>query len=288
LEESLMPSRAVIGFAALTLAFAAGPAPDAATGTPPATAPKGTQGPATGKPAPAKPAPATAAKPAPAPAKATPAAGKPKPGDEWVTALETSLQRSTAALHRYEWTETTVVTVRGEAMPRRESRCRIGPNGKVVRDDVEAAADTGGKKAPAGRGRAVTQVESLPDAVEEAVALVKQYLPLEPARIQAARDAGRVTVKSPDAQGKAHITIADYIKGGDSVAIDLDTAKNHLAGVAVSTFTDKVKHAGTIKMDVASLSDGTVYPSSAVLDIKDEGVTVAVTSGGHKKTPLPD
>ena len=283
-----MPSRVVTWFLALTLALAAGPTARAATEKPPSSPPPATVAPAPAKPAPAptpaKPGPVTA-KPAPAPAKAAPAAAKPVPGDEWIAVLETSVRKSYAALHRYEWTETTVVTVKGEETSRKETRCRFGDTGKLQRDEAPAAG-AGGKTAHATPKRGITtSVQGPADVVKEATGLVVMYMPLEPARIQAAREGGRVTVTSPDAQGKAHFVIADYATAGDSVAVDLDTGTNRFGGIVVKTFAGKVKHAGTLEVGMASLPDGTAYPSDAHLELKEEGVTVAVKNSGHKKMP---
>jgi hypothetical protein len=119
--------------------------------------------------------------------------------------------------------------------------------------------------------------------MKEAVGLVKQYVPLDPARIQAAKDAGRVTVNPPDGQGKARIVIADYLKAGDSVTIDVDAAVNRLAGLSVATFTDKEKHAVTLKVGMAAFPDGTISPANTVLDVTEDNISVAITNSGYRK-----
>jgi hypothetical protein len=278
-----MPSRAVTGILAFTLACAAGPVPRAAQQRPGAAQPGAAQAaaPAAGA---SKPAP-EATKPAPA-AKKAPAAAKPAPGDDRIAALRATLQRNAAALHGYEWVETTVVSVQGEERSRGEHRCRYGDDGKVQRDQSAAVPKVTGK---ATRGPVVAgQTQEISAAMKEAVGLVLQYVPLDPARIQAARDAGHVKVKPADGKGLAHIVVDDYLKAGDSVAIDLDTAASRLSGLAVSTFTDKEKHKVTITVDMATLPDGTAYASNAHLDVKEQGLSVALTTSGHKKTALPD
>jgi len=54
--------------------------------------------------------------------------------------------------------------------------------------------------------------EEISDAAKEAVALVKQYVPPDPARIQAAKDAGRLSIIPPDAKGMVAVVIKDYLK----------------------------------------------------------------------------
>jgi len=212
------------------------------------------------------------------------AAAQPAPPTDRVAALKASLQQSAVALRQYEWVETTVVSLKGEEKSNKESKCYYGADGKVQKVPVESAPEAGGKSPRGLRGKIVeNKKEEISDSMKEAIGLVKQYVPLDPALIQAAKDAGRVTVDPPNAQGKARIVITNYLKAGDSVTIDVDAAVNRLAGLAVATFTDSDKHAVTLKVGVGALGDGTIYPANIVLDVTQDNITVAVTNSGYRK-----
>jgi len=208
----------------------------------------------------------------------------PAPGQDRVAAVKTSLQSSMAALRQYEWIETTAISLKGEEKSSKENRCYYGADGKVQKVPVESAPEGGGKKPRGVRGRIVeNKKEDISESMKEAIGLVKEYVPPEPARIQAAKEAGKVTVSPPDAQGKARVVINDYLKAGDSLALDLDAASNRIAGLTVSSYTDKEKHAVALKVGFGGLADGTIYPANVVLDVKEENLSVAIKNSGYRK-----
>jgi hypothetical protein len=202
-----------------------------------------------------------------------------------IAALKQSLGSSMAALREYEWIETTVVSMKGEEKSRKQNRCYYGADGKVEKVPVESAAQAPAKEKRGVRGKVVAnKKEEIGDSVKEAMALVKSYVPPDPARIEAAKEAGKVAVNPPNAQGKAQVVIKDYLKAGDSLTVDLDAAKNTLAGLTVASFTDKEKDVVGLKVSMGALTDGTTYPANIVLDVKSQNMAIAITNSGYKKT----
>ena len=209
------------------------------------------------------------------------AAGK----KDHATAVKESLQKSMAALRQYQWVETTAVSMKGEEKSRTQSNCYYGADGKVQKTPVAAPAADEGKKQRGVRGRAVeNKKEEISDAVKEAVALVKEYVPPDPARIQAAKEAGRVTVTPPDPQGNVQIVIKDYLKAGDSLTLAANAATDQISGVTVATFTDKGKDPVGLKVTFGAFPDGTVYPAKTQLDVAAQNLAVAIENSGYKKT----
>jgi len=62
-------------------------------------------------------------------------------------------------------------------------------------------------------------------AIKDATVLLDQYAPLDPAKRQSAKAAGNVSVSTPDAKGRAHLTVKDHLKPGDQVVVEVDAAK---------------------------------------------------------------
>jgi len=209
-----------------------------------------------------------------------PAAG---PQDK-VAAVKQNLQTSMAALRHYQWVETEVISVKGEEKSRQEYTCYYGEDGKVQKVPVGGNADSSGKDPRGLRGKiADHKKEDISQSAQEAVALIKQYVPPDPAKIQAAKDAGHVTLSPPDAQGTLKIAIADYLKAGDSLTLAVNAATNQIAGVTVSTFTDTDKHAVGLNVGFGTFPDGTVYPSSVDLGVKQENLKVNIQNTGYEK-----
>ena len=72
--------------------------------------------------------------------------------DERVAALKQSLQENQARLRRYEWVETTIISLKGEEKSRKQQRCYYGADGRVQKVPL-GGAEPAASAAPAGRRR---------------------------------------------------------------------------------------------------------------------------------------
>jgi hypothetical protein len=204
-----------------------------------------------------------------------------QPADH-VAAIKQSLGASMATLRQYEWIETTTVSMKGEEKSKTQAQCYYGMDGKLQKVPVGApAAD----KSPRGlRGKiAENKKEDISDSMKEAIALVKQYIPPDPQRIDAAKAAGRLSVIPPDSAGKVQVVIKDYLKAGDSLTLAANAATDRIGGVTVATYTDAAKNAVALKVTFDAFPDGTVYPAQISLDVKEEKLNVAIQNSGYKK-----
>jgi hypothetical protein len=208
----------------------------------------------------------------------------PAGGTDHVAAIKQSLGKSAAALKQYQWVETTVVSIKGEEKSRTQNNCFYGADGKVQKTPVAAAPAEDSKKKRGLRGKIVeNKKEEISESTKEAVALVKQYVPPDPARIQAAKDAGKLSIIPPDAKGMVAVVIKDYLKVGDSLTITVNAATDVISSVTVATFTDSAKDAVGLKVSWGSFPDGTVYVATIHLDVAAQNLAVAIENTGYKK-----
>jgi hypothetical protein len=217
-----------------------------------------------------------------APATAAPAAAAPAPAER-VAAIKASLAQSAQNLRQYQWTETQVVNFKGEDKSNKEFTCSYGADGKVVKTLVVVpAVEDKGK--PGVRGKIIAnKKEEMADYMESAVALVKSYVPPDPAKIQAAKDAGKVSF-TPLADGKqAKIDVKDYEKPGDDLGFVIDMATNQILGVGVASYLTDAKDAVTLNVKMGMLPDGTQYASTIVLDGAAKQIKVTTTNSGYEK-----
>src|SRR5271155_3331714 len=158
---------------------------------------------------------------------------------ERVAVLKATFAASQANLRQYEWIETTVVSLNGEEKSRKQQRCYYGADGVLQKVLVDASPPAASK--PGLRGRIIAnKTAQLTDYMQSAVGLVKSYVPPDPARIQASKDAGNVTVQVLDPGKRAQVNFHDYQKPGDNLAIAIDLANNVVAGLGVSSYRDGV------------------------------------------------
>jgi hypothetical protein len=199
-------------------------------------------------------------------------------------AIKQSLQASMVAIRQYEWVETTVVSVKGEEKSRTQNSCQYGADGKVQKTPIGEQPESSGKQKRGVRGRVVeNKTAEMSDSVKEAVALIKQYVPPDPAHIDAAKQAGKLTVTPPDPKGMVKLVIQDYLKAGDSMTIEVNAATDRLSGLAVSTFTDSAKDAVKMNVSLGTLTDGTIYAETTDLDVEAENLAIAIENSGYKK-----
>jgi hypothetical protein len=214
-------------------------------------------------------------------------AGQPDP----VAALKQSIAEGTKKLAQYEWVETTVIKLKGEEKARKLNRCYYGADAKVQKTPMDQPAPQATEQGGGRRGRrgggAVKQkvVENKKNEMQEymtqAAALIHSYIPPAPAQIQAVKDGGRLTA-SPQPGGKLRLEMKQYLKPGDSLTIDLDTAANRLLGLGVNSYLDKPDEPVTLAVQMNTLPDGALYSAQTTLDAKAKNIEVVITNSGHK------
>ncbi len=209
-------------------------------------------------------------------------AAAPAQSPDHVTAIKQSLQTSMAALHGYKWVETTVVSIKGEEKSQTQKSCVYGADGTVQKTPMGEPAET--KKKRGLRGRVVEKkTEEITGAMHEAIGLVKQYVPPDPAKIQAAKEAGNLSVVPPDDHGNVQVVIKDYLKTGDSLTLTANAATNRISGMSVSSYTDTAKDAIGLKVTFDAFADGTVYTANTDLEVASQKLEVAITNTGYEK-----
>ncbi len=116
-----------------------------------------------------------------------------------VAAFKQSLAQNQKKLQQYQWIETTIVSLKGDEKSRIQKRCFYGPDGKVAKQQISAPAQQQSKGGV--RGKVIEKKkEEMTDYMQQAIALIHQYVPPNPDRIQAAKDSGKLSV-SPVSQG---------------------------------------------------------------------------------------
>jgi hypothetical protein len=196
--------------------------------------------------------------------------------------LKATLAASQAVLKQYEWIETTAVSLKGEEKSRKQERCYYGADGGVQKVEITSTPEPAKKRGLRGR-IAEAKKEELTDYMKSAVALVKTYVPPSPARIQAAKDAGKVSIDVLEPGKRARLNFRDYEKPGDSLGVEVDLASNRPLSLKVATYLADAKDAVTLDVRMGQLNDGTVYPSDVTLDAKAKHITVTVKHSGYRK-----
>lgn len=220
---------------------------------------------------------------------ATPRAQDASSTEARVAALKQSLQENQARLRQYEWIETTTLSLKGEEKSHKQQRCYYGADGKVQKVPLgsepapaPAPQKGGGRRGGRLKERIVeNKKEDMKDYMEQAAALIHQYVPPDPGRIQQAKDAGHVAV-TPQGTGGIRMEISSYLQPSDLLAIDIDAAGGRLGAVSLKTYLEKPEDAIALNARFNTLPDGTNYVAQTTLDVTAKHIRVVIESSGHR------
>ena len=212
-----------------------------------------------------------------------------------VAALKQSLAENQAALRHYTWTEATEISLKGEVKKREQKECHYGPDGKVVKTPIQSGDQAqqqqqqsrGGRRRSGPMKEAIVEhkVGEMKEYMERVAALVHEYVPPDPQKIQAAAAADKVSIQPGQSGKAATLNINDYLKPGDSLSLGFDANAKKISSYNVRSYLDDPKDdAVTLAVAFASLPDGTNYPQQTVLDVPGKKIQVKVTNSGYAKT----
>jgi len=207
-------------------------------------------------------------------------------------ALKESLAQNQAKLRTYSWIETTQISLKGEVKKQEQKQCSYGADGKVQKTPIGGGAPASSQAQSGGGGRrggrlkekiVENKVDEMKEYMERVAALVHEYVPPDPQKIQAAQSAGNVSTQPSGAA--LSLTVKNYVKPGDQLAIGFDMTAKQLSTYNVQSFVEKPKE-DDVKLAVtfATLEDGTSYPQQTLLDVTAKKIQVKVTNSGYKKT----
>ncbi len=213
---------------------------------------------------------------------ALPAGAQQPTAAERAALLKANLAASQMVLRQYEWVETTVVSLKGEEKSRKQQKCYYGADGQLQKIDLSESPEP--EKRRGLRGRiAERKKEELTDTMKKSVALVKSYVPPDPARIQAAKDSGKLSLEVVEPGKRARLVFRDYEKSGDSLSIEVDLTTNKPLGLAVATYLEKASDKVSLAVKMGQLNDGTTFASTINLQVPGENLAVDVTNSGYRK-----
>jgi hypothetical protein len=198
-----------------------------------------------------------------------------------LAAVKQSAAENQQKLHQYQWTETTQLTLKGDAKPPTQSMCQYGPDGKVQKTPLgpPSLAPSGGRL----KQKIIEKKKGeMKDYMGQVKTLLNLYLPPDPQRIQQAAQAGKVSLNATAGARVAELVFKDYALPGDQMTLSFNTEAKKLSSVKVNTYMDDPKDAVTLAVQFASLPDGTNYVQQSVLDATAKQLQVTTTNSNYQ------
>jgi hypothetical protein len=199
-----------------------------------------------------------------------------------VAALKQSVAENQQKLRQYQWTETTQLTLNGDAKPPSQSMCMYGPDGKVQKTLLTPPPP------PPSGGRMKQRIiekktGEMKDYMGQVKTLLAQYVPPNPQNMQQAFQAGKASINPSPDSGSTSIVFKDYAQPGDQMTISFNTATKKISNLNVNTYMDNPQDTVTLAVQFASLPDSTNYVVQSVLNATAKKLVVTTTSTNYQK-----
>lgn len=195
-----------------------------------------------------------------------------------VAAAKQAAAQNQQALRAYSWVEKTEIALKGEVKNTKLESCRYGPDGKVQKTPLSEPPPP--EKKHGLKGKMIEKkTAEMKEEMQAAGALIHQYLPPAPDKIQAAMAAGKVTVVPGAATA---VRIGDYLKPGDALTLTLAQGQG-MQHLAVNSYLDTPDKAVNFDAQMKSLPDGTSHPETIVLAIPSDNIEVRITNSNYQK-----
>ena len=198
-----------------------------------------------------------------------------------LAAAKAAAARNQQTLRSYSWIETTELLFKGEVKNTKVESCRYGAEGRVQKTAIVSPPPP--LKIRGLKGKIVAKkTGEMKEELESAVALVQQYLPPEPDKMQVVMTAGTASL-SQAGPGFAALKFPGYAKAGDALTLTFESAVKTLRQVEVNTWLDKPDNPVVLKVTMHALPDGASYPGNVVLSIPSSKIEVRIAKSNYQR-----
>src|SRR5882672_281337 len=197
-----------------------------------------------------------------------------------LAAVKQAAAENKQKLHQYQWTESTQLTLKGDAKPPSQYICLYGPDGQVQKTLISPPPP------PPSGGRLKQRVienkkEEMQDYMEDVKAVLSMYVPPNPETMQQSFQSGKVSL-NPDG-GIVNLVFRDYALPGDQMTLSFDPATKKIVNLNVNTYMGQAKDGVTLQVQMGSLPDGTNYAQQTVLNASAKQLVVTTTSFNYQR-----
>jgi hypothetical protein len=195
--------------------------------------------------------------------------------------VKTAMAANKQALAHYTWQEQQTTSIKGDVKKQQVYQVSVGPDG-------QQKTQIGGSQAPPPSGGRLKQhvvakkTAEFQDYGEQIAGLAKQYTQPDPERLQAAYQAGNVSLQSGGGEGEITLVIKNYVKPGDSVTLIFNRQQKGIQSIKVASYLDSPSDAVTIAAQFAKLPDGTNHVAGTQIDGVSKQLTVVTQNSNYQ------
>ena len=196
-----------------------------------------------------------------------------------LAAVKQAVAENQQRLHRFQWVETTQITLKGDPKPASQKLCQYGPDGQVQKTPI------GAPPPPPSGGRLKQRVVAnkkaeMSDYMDDVKALLSMYVPPDPQKMDQAFQMGKASI-NPNG-GIVNLVFRDYAMSGDQMTLTFDPGAKKLISLSVNSFMGNGKDPVTLQVQMASLPDGTNYVQQTILNASAKQLVVTTTNANYQ------
>ena len=197
-----------------------------------------------------------------------------------LAAVKQAAAENKQKLLQYQWTETTQLTLKGDAKPPTKNSCLYGPDGNVQKTAIGPPPEqpSGGRM----KQKIIAKKKAeMKDYMDDVKAVLSMYVPPDPQKMQAAYQAGKLSLNP--VPGLVNLIFTDYAQPNDKMSLTFNTATKKITGLNINTYMGKEKDVVTLQVHMGSLPDGTNYERQTVLNATAKQLVVTTTNSNYQK-----
>ncbi len=199
---------------------------------------------------------------------------------EKLAAVKQSAAENKQRLQQYQWTETSQLTLKGDAKPPSTYLCRYGPDGQVQKTLTSPPPEepSGGRM----KQKIIAKKKAeMKDYMGDVKVLLGQYLPPDAQKMQQAYQAGNVSLNP--VPGAVNLVFTNYAQPGDRMTVTFDTTAKKITAIHIDTYMGEDKDKVTLQVQMGGLPDGTNYTQQTVLNATAKELVVTTTNSNYQK-----
>ena len=197
-----------------------------------------------------------------------------------LAAVKQAAAENKQKLRQYQWTETTQLTLKGDAKDPSQKLCQYGPDGQVQKTPIGPPPEqpSGGRV----KQRVIAKKKAeMADYMDDVKGLLSMYVPPDPQKMEQAFQAGKVSINP--AGGLVNLIFNDYAQPGDRMTLVFNPAIKKIISLSVNTYMGQAKDAVTLQVQMAGLPDGTSYPQQTILNASAKQLVVTTTNSNYQR-----
>ena len=149
--------------------------------------------------------------------------------------------------------------------------------------DPDTTAQSGGRKHGI-KHRIVEKKKSEYAAYgAQLAALAQMYAHPDPAKLQAAYQAGKVTVGPSGTPDQGRLVIHDYAKTGDTVTIEFVEDQKLIVNVQIQSYLEDPSDKANINVKFGRVPDGPSHPANIGIEGVSKQLTVGIQNSNYQK-----